>query len=285
MDVNFELIKYFVQVVKMGSVSKASDSLQMTQSAISQAISNLEKQLNVTLFIRTSKGMTPTPEGIILYDNVKNGIRYFEEGVWRVLEFNQEHKFLDLRIASTVFLSKFFVFPKLNRLKEQVKDLKIEFFHNIEFSDTEQFVLDNKIDIAIVKNYGKLNHSALAIKEICKLNYVFFYNPDFFQFKEEIKLNDLKKYPLILKSSGTHTKQLFNKSFFNKFVPSIQVGHDMLIVDLVQEGQGIGFAPKEYLPKNLNVIPIEDYKQIQSSIFAITRKSDETLLKMIKLLK
>lgn len=56
-------IKYAITVAEKGSMSKAADALFVTQSALSCAIRELETETGVTIFIRTAKGVTLTPDG------------------------------------------------------------------------------------------------------------------------------------------------------------------------------------------------------------------------------
>lgn len=60
---NFEQLAYIVEVAKSGSLSHASEKLHISQSAISQAITNLEKELGVKIFNRSRLGATPTDIG------------------------------------------------------------------------------------------------------------------------------------------------------------------------------------------------------------------------------
>src|SRR5699024_2142768 len=60
---NVEQLKYIVEVAKSGSISSASKNLFVTQSAISQSITQLEKKLNVQIFIRSRQGAELTDIG------------------------------------------------------------------------------------------------------------------------------------------------------------------------------------------------------------------------------
>ncbi|CAM3174083.1 LysR family transcriptional regulator [Filibacter tadaridae] len=63
---NFEQLKYIVEVSKAGSLSIASQKLHVTQSALSQSITNLETELDVKLFNRSRNGTTPTDTGNLI---------------------------------------------------------------------------------------------------------------------------------------------------------------------------------------------------------------------------
>lgn len=67
MDINYELYKVFYYVATTLSFSEASKRLFISQSAVSQSIKALEKKLDQTLFIRSTKRVQLTPEGEILF--------------------------------------------------------------------------------------------------------------------------------------------------------------------------------------------------------------------------
>lgn len=56
-------MKYAVEIAKAGSINKASEALLVAQPNLSRAIKDLEADLGITIFSRTSKGMILTPEG------------------------------------------------------------------------------------------------------------------------------------------------------------------------------------------------------------------------------
>lgn len=56
-------MKYAVEVARVGSLNKASETLLIAQPNISRSIKELENDLGIIIFERTAKGMTPTPEG------------------------------------------------------------------------------------------------------------------------------------------------------------------------------------------------------------------------------
>lgn len=60
---NIEQMQYIVEVARTKSLTTASNNLFVTQSALSQSISNLEMELGVKLFTRSRQGTIPTSEG------------------------------------------------------------------------------------------------------------------------------------------------------------------------------------------------------------------------------
>ncbi|MDY2981177.1 MAG: LysR family transcriptional regulator [Fusobacterium sp.] len=60
---NIQYLKYVVEVDKMGSINKAAKNLYMGQPNLSAAIKELEKDLGISIFYRSKKGVFPTKEG------------------------------------------------------------------------------------------------------------------------------------------------------------------------------------------------------------------------------
>lgn len=56
-------MKYAVEVARLGSISKASESLNLAQPNISRAIKDLEADMGIVIFDRKAKGMELTPDG------------------------------------------------------------------------------------------------------------------------------------------------------------------------------------------------------------------------------
>ncbi len=80
MDINLELYKVFYYVATTLSFSEASRQLFISQSAVSQAVKNLEKKLGHTLFVRSTKRVILTPEGELILQHVKPALSMLERG-------------------------------------------------------------------------------------------------------------------------------------------------------------------------------------------------------------
>ena len=71
---DFKQLEAFVNVAKYKNFSKAGKALYLSQPTISLHISNLEKELNASLFDRTSKEVNLTPSRTFLSLRVGNGL-------------------------------------------------------------------------------------------------------------------------------------------------------------------------------------------------------------------
>lgn len=72
-------LKYAIEVERTRSINKAAENLFMGQPNLSRAIRDLENSLGITIFRRTSKGMTPTPQGEEFLQHAKRIVAQIEE--------------------------------------------------------------------------------------------------------------------------------------------------------------------------------------------------------------
>ena len=72
-------LKYAVEVAKTQSISKAAENLYMGQPNLSRAIKELEESLGITIFKRTSKGITTTPDGDEFLQKARRIVSQVEE--------------------------------------------------------------------------------------------------------------------------------------------------------------------------------------------------------------
>lgn len=68
-------LRYFVNVVELGSFAKAARHVHVSQPALSIAIGKLETELNAPLLDRTAAGVVPTAFGQSLYDNASRALK------------------------------------------------------------------------------------------------------------------------------------------------------------------------------------------------------------------
>ena len=66
---DFQYLQTFCAVISEGSMTAASDKLEITQSSVSQQVRLLEKRFDVKLLYRNSREIKPTVQGQIIYEN------------------------------------------------------------------------------------------------------------------------------------------------------------------------------------------------------------------------
>ena len=63
---NFRILRYFLNVAREQSFTKAAEQLHITQPTLSRQLASLEEELGVTLFTRSGRNITLTEEGLLL---------------------------------------------------------------------------------------------------------------------------------------------------------------------------------------------------------------------------
>ncbi|MDO6564335.1 LysR family transcriptional regulator [Amphritea sp. 1_MG-2023] len=99
---DFRSLRYFVAVYEEHSLSAASKRCFVAQPSISAAIQQLESELNCALFVRHSKGVTPTPEGTQLYPDARQVLSDIQ---MIKLQFQDKPECLSVRLGLMPFLS------------------------------------------------------------------------------------------------------------------------------------------------------------------------------------
>ena len=72
-------LRYFIQIVESGSLSKASELLHVAQPALSQQLAKLEEEIGKPLLIRSARGVQPTENGLALYQHARFIMRQFDQ--------------------------------------------------------------------------------------------------------------------------------------------------------------------------------------------------------------
>lgn len=118
MENNLNLYFIFYTVANHSNISGAAKELYISQPAISKAISKLEANLGTKLFFRSSRGVTLTSEGEMLYEQVRNAFISIHNGEKQIQKAN-ELGISHLSIGVSITLCKYILLPYL---QEYVKD-------------------------------------------------------------------------------------------------------------------------------------------------------------------
>lgn len=124
-DLNWDDLRYFIEVVRSSNVSEAGKRLHVNPSTVSRRIASLELQLGKTLFDRTTKGwvITPTGEKIVEFaEEMADSVN----AVQRKVEFDSKEVSGLVRLAVSDVCVKRFVLPAIRDFKQAHPDVDIE---------------------------------------------------------------------------------------------------------------------------------------------------------------
>lgn len=121
-QLNYHHLRYFHAIVREGTLTRAAETLHVSQSALSIQLKKLEENLGCSLFDRQHKSLKLTEEGRIVLDYAETIFRTGDE-LMATLQ-NKSQRFRDvLRVGAVSTLSKNF---QMSFLKEAFDDENLE---------------------------------------------------------------------------------------------------------------------------------------------------------------
>ena len=252
MDINYELYKVFYHVAATLSFSEASKQLFISQSAVSQSIKVLEKKLNRTLFIRSTKKVQLTPEGEILLKHVEPAINLIQKGENQLLEANTLNGG-QLRIGASDTICRYYLIPYLNRFHKAYPNVHIKVTNQTSI-ECAHLLENGQVDF-IITNYPNSGLSnSQNVRVINEFHDVFVANQEYFPLKgEAVSLQKLQTYPILMLDRKSTTSEFLHHMFQREqldLVPEIELSSNDLLIDLARIGLGIAFVPDFCIPEN-----------------------------------
>lgn len=252
MDINYELYKVFYYVAKTLSFSEASKKLYISQSAVSQSIKALEKKLDQTLFIRSTKRVKLTPEGEILFKHIEPAVNLIIRGENQIMDANDLNGG-QLRIGATDTICRYHLVPYLKEFHEHFPNVHIKVTNATSSRCVD--LLENEVVDLIVTNYPNPRMNSIQnVRKILEFHDVFIANQNYAHLKNKrLELEELLGYPILMLDKVSMTSEFLHSLFQQHqldLVPEIELSSNDLLIDLARIGLGIAFIPDFCLPEN-----------------------------------
>jgi DNA-binding transcriptional LysR family regulator len=97
-EISLRSLQVFVAVEETGSMTVAAERLNTSRSAVSQQITNLEQLVGASLFDRTARPMTLTPNGVVLRRHAHHILEAVSAAKTELMELNMS-ALVELRIG------------------------------------------------------------------------------------------------------------------------------------------------------------------------------------------
>ena len=140
-------LRVFHEVMRHGSFREAGDELLVTPQAVGQQIKLLEDMLQVTLFERKGRSVTPTDEAVLLAHYVGAGFAEFAEGVRRITKSTYRNR---INLNASPYFATRYLLPRLGQFRGAVPGADLRLTTMVH---TPDFVRDD-IDISVQWGYG-----------------------------------------------------------------------------------------------------------------------------------
>lgn len=228
MKTKLDYYRVFYETARCRSFSTAAQNLYISQSAISQCIHQLEKDLSVQLFVRTRKGVSLTNEGKLLFLKVENAINSLEQGE-NQLERLRHLESGELTIAAGDTITSHYLLKYLEAFHASYPDIRIEMANSYS-SQMLSLVKEGKADLAFVNM--PLEDDELVIEPCFEINDVFVCGPNF-EKKASYSWEEAAELPLILLEKNSSSRCFLDRIFKERNItldPQIEIAaHDLLI--------------------------------------------------------
>ena len=243
-DINYELYKVFYHVASTLNFSEASKQLFISQSAVSQSIKTLERKLDQTLFIRSTKKVQLTPEGEILMRHIEPAMNLIQKGEAQLIDAASTGG--QIRIGASDTICRYFLIPYLERFHKAFPGAHIKVINQTSMKCAE-LLRNGQVDLIVV-NYPN-NHlgTATSVLRIKQFHDVFIAGSPFRKLKDRtVSFSELLHYPILMLDKNSTTNEFLHQVFQQHqldLVPEIELTSNDLLVDLARIGLGIAFVP------------------------------------------
>ncbi|MEJ6951899.1 LysR family transcriptional regulator [Natronospora cellulosivora (SeqCode)] len=251
MSVNLEKYKVFYFTAKYKSFSAAAEELFISQSAVSQAIKQLEIELDSQLFLRTGCRIKLSAEGKVLF-------KYIEQAYTLILNAEKKidsiHKLEsgELVIGAGDTNCKYYLLDYLQNFHQKYPAVNIK-VTNRTTDEIIELLKKGQVDLGIINlPYDTKNIEVIKSREIQDC----FVAGKKYQglIYQQLSLNELSKYPLLLLEEKANTRKYIDKIAFEygaELKAEIELGSVDLLIEFAKIGLGIACVVEDFVEEEL----------------------------------
>lgn len=258
-------LRYFVQIVESGSLSKASRQLFIAQPALSAQMARLEDEVGKPLLVRSARGVVPTQNGLALYEHAKFVLRQLDEAVHVA---RQEYSDIKGRVTLGMDATTAAVLslPLLTHLRQAYPGILLNVIaaHPTLLEDMAR---GGQLDVAILT--GETAANELACEPLLDED-LFVLIPEQSTLvprdKSSLTLAETAGLPLVVGSPGYGLRRRLNLEFERaqlKVTPVAEIDSMLLVMRFVLAGGGATVQPMAAAqaldsPSHWRCLPISD---------------------------
>ena len=278
-------LKYVIEVAKAKSISEAAKKLFISQPSLTNAIKELEKEMNITIFLRTNKGILISKEVEIFLGYAR---QVLEQAYLLEEKYLKQDKRKQQFCVSTQHYS-FAVNAFVDIIKEYGHD---EYDFSLRETQTYEIIEDvtrmkseigvlyindfNKLVIQkILKEHNLIFHSLIVVKP-----HIFISSKNPLAKKKKVTMEELRLYPYLSFEQGEHNSFYYSEEIFSSVVryKNIRVRDRATLFNLLIGLNGYTVC-SGIIDENLNgkdIVAVALDKEGEMNIGYITRKDSLT---------
>lgn len=257
----FEQLSYFIAIVENDTFFDAACEMNISQSSLSKQIMKLEKELDLTLFDRTTRSATLTQAGEFFYNEAKQLIENYKLTLENIQNFKSLHE-NKLHIAVLPIQTQYNLNALFNSFRKENPDIKLQ-ITEVEDDRLIEGISKNEYDLIIARetmfDKSKFKTYPLAKDELI----VAISSEHKLSQRDKLTLNDIKNENFILMNPYTSIYKLcINKLKENNIDANIiRTARTESIIGSVAINEGISLLPKSnfevFHQKNINTISLK----------------------------
>ena len=239
-NLTLQQLKYVLEVASKGSMNEAARSLFISQPRLSNAIKELEKDIKITIFIRTNRGVTVTNKGAEFLGYARQVLQQFNMLEEKYLSEKPAKQHFSISTQHYTFAANAFV--------ELVKGFgSSEYEFTLRETKTYEIIEDVKnlrseLGIIYLSNYNESILLKLLKERDLTFSELFMAKPHVFiskrhplADKESINLEELDDYPCLSFEQGEYNSFYFSEEILStrSVKKSIKVSDRAAIVNFM----------------------------------------------------
>ncbi|MDE7366216.1 MAG: LysR family transcriptional regulator, partial [Lachnospiraceae bacterium] len=219
----------------------------------SKTLSKLEESLNCTLFYRTSRGITLTAEGQILFERIQEAFQIIDSGEEELRRMNELEQG-QIRIGVSTTLCKYILLPYLQTFIRKYPNIRI----TIECQSTlhtMELLENGSIDIGLIGS-SKPNRNIHFLK-LRQIQDTFVAAPSYLQhsaISASTPTDMFLSTNLMLLNEENISRQYINDYLYQNQIKTnqiLEVGTMDLLIDFAKIGLGIACVIREFVEDDL----------------------------------
>ncbi|MEB2281782.1 LysR family transcriptional regulator [Lysinibacillus xylanilyticus] len=253
------LVKYEIlnKVAEEASFTKAADALGLTQSAVSHAVSSLEKEFGFALIHRSRAGVTLTSEGNTMLRAMRHVLdaqELLQQEAAHILGVTRGK----VRIGVISSISSNWM-PEIVRIMDnQFPGIQVELREG-DYYEIEQWLLSGEVDAGFLNGQKSKQYQFTELQQDPLLCIVSDKSPLYN--KAEIDIVELENMPFIMTSyKGTNDVKVLLEQYHVKPNIRFELSEEVGIISMIAHQLGISILPKLVtynLPPTIKAIPLK----------------------------
>ena len=257
----FEQLSYFIAIVENDTFFDAACEMNISQSSLSKQIMKLEKELDLTLFDRTTRSATLTQAGEFFYNESKQLIEHYKLTLENIQIFKSLHE-NKLHIAVLPIQTQYNLNALFNSFRKENPDIELQ-ITEVEDDRLIEGISKNEYDLIIARE-TMFDKSQFKTYPLAKDELIVAISSEHkLSQRDKLTFDDIKNENFILMNPYTSIYQLcINKLKENNIDANIiRTARTESIIGSVAINEGISLLPKSnfevFHQKNINTISLE----------------------------